>query len=67
MIVSVDADASSGTASLCTTASSSRGTYWLKGLTRPGQIFQLVVPDLPADFPPLLPRHGSGSQTISKT
>jgi len=25
----------------------------LKGLSRPEQIFQLVVPDLPADFPPL--------------
>jgi class 3 adenylate cyclase len=29
------------------------GTHWLKDLTRPEQIFQLVAPDLPADFPPL--------------
>src|SRR5262249_19156526 len=29
------------------------GTHRLKGLTHPEQIFQLVTPDLPADFPPL--------------
>jgi LuxR family maltose regulon positive regulatory protein len=29
------------------------GTYHLKDLTRLEQIFQLVSPDLPADFPPL--------------
>jgi predicted ATPase/class 3 adenylate cyclase/DNA-binding CsgD family transcriptional regulator len=29
------------------------GRHWLKGLTHPEQLFQLVVPDLPADFPPL--------------
>src|SRR5215212_6705885 len=29
------------------------GERRLKDLTRPEQIFQLVVPDLPADFPPL--------------
>ena len=29
------------------------GTYHLKDLTHPEQIFQLVTPDLPADFPPL--------------
>src|SRR4029079_6206925 len=29
------------------------GRYWLKGLTRSEQIFQLVVSDLPADFSPL--------------
>jgi predicted ATPase/class 3 adenylate cyclase len=30
-----------------------RGLHALKDLTRPEQIFQLVVPDLPSDFPPL--------------
>jgi class 3 adenylate cyclase len=29
------------------------GTQRLKDLTQPEQIFQLIVPDLPADFPPL--------------
>src|SRR5262245_31373960 len=29
------------------------GSHRLKDLTRPAPIFQLVVPDLPADFPPL--------------
>ncbi|HEX9438853.1 MAG TPA: helix-turn-helix domain-containing protein, partial [Roseiflexaceae bacterium] len=29
------------------------GMHRLKDLTRPAQIFQLVAPDLPADFPPL--------------
>jgi predicted ATPase/class 3 adenylate cyclase/Tfp pilus assembly protein PilF len=29
------------------------GTYRLKDLTHPEHIFQLVTPDLPADFPPL--------------
>src|SRR6266540_4633175 len=29
------------------------GTYHLKGLRHPEQIFQLVGPNLPADFPPL--------------
>ena len=29
------------------------GEHRLKDLTRPEQIFQLVAPDLPADFPPL--------------
>jgi len=29
------------------------GTYRLKGLPRPERIFQLIIPDLPADFPPL--------------
>jgi LuxR family maltose regulon positive regulatory protein len=29
------------------------GTHELKGLGRPEQIFQLVGPDLPSDFPPL--------------
>jgi predicted ATPase/class 3 adenylate cyclase/DNA-binding CsgD family transcriptional regulator len=29
------------------------GEYRLRDLTRPEQIFQLVAPDLPADFPPL--------------
>ena len=29
------------------------GTHRLKGLLRPERIFQLIIPDLPADFPPL--------------
>jgi class 3 adenylate cyclase len=29
------------------------GVHRLKGLPRPERIFQLIVPDLPADFPPL--------------
>jgi class 3 adenylate cyclase len=29
------------------------GTHRLKGLPRPERIFQLIIPDLPADFPPL--------------
>jgi class 3 adenylate cyclase len=29
------------------------GEYRLKGLPQPERIFQLVIPDLPADFPPL--------------
>jgi class 3 adenylate cyclase len=29
------------------------GAYRLKGLPRPERIFQLIIPDLPADFPPL--------------
>jgi class 3 adenylate cyclase len=29
------------------------GTYRLKSLPRPERIFQLLIPDLPADFPPL--------------
>lgn len=29
------------------------GPHRLKGLARPERIFQLIVPDLPADFPPL--------------
>ena len=29
------------------------GAHRLKGLPRPERIFQLVIPDLPADFPPL--------------
>jgi predicted ATPase len=35
------------------------GTHRLKDLQRPEQLFQLVLPDLPADFPPLnvLDRH----------
>jgi class 3 adenylate cyclase len=36
------------------------GAHRLKGLPRPERIFQLVIPDLPADFPPLqsLDTHG---------
>src|ERR687888_213889 len=29
------------------------GAYRLKNLPRPERIFQLIIPDLPADFPPL--------------
>jgi class 3 adenylate cyclase len=29
------------------------GAHRLKGLPRPERVFQLVIPDLPADFPPL--------------
>jgi class 3 adenylate cyclase len=29
------------------------GAHRLKGLLRPERIFQLIIPDLPADFPPL--------------
>jgi predicted ATPase/class 3 adenylate cyclase/DNA-binding XRE family transcriptional regulator len=29
------------------------GEHWLKDLTHPERIFQLVTPDLPAEFPPL--------------
>jgi class 3 adenylate cyclase len=40
------------------------GTYRLKNLPRPERIFQLIIPDLPADFPPLqsldTPRHALG-------
>jgi len=36
------------------------GAHRLKGLLRPERIFQLIIPDLPADFPPLqsLDMHG---------
>jgi class 3 adenylate cyclase len=36
------------------------GAHRLKGLPRPERIFQLIMPDLPADFPPLrsLDTHG---------
>ena len=36
------------------------GAHRLKGLPRPERIFQLIIPDLPADFPPLqsLDTHG---------
>jgi class 3 adenylate cyclase len=40
------------------------GAYRLKNLPRPERIFQLIIPDLPADFPPLqsldTPRHAPG-------
>jgi predicted ATPase/class 3 adenylate cyclase len=29
------------------------GEHWLKGLPRPEQVYQLVAPDLPSDFPTL--------------
>src|SRR5262249_20329394 len=29
------------------------GPHWLKGLPNPERIFQLIIPDLPGDFPPL--------------
>ena len=36
------------------------GVHRLKGLPRPERVFQLIIPDLPADFPPLqsLDAHG---------
>jgi class 3 adenylate cyclase len=36
------------------------GAHRLKGLPRPERVFQLIIPDLPADFPPLqsLDAHG---------
>jgi class 3 adenylate cyclase len=36
------------------------GVHRLKGLPRPERVFQLIIPDLPADFPPLqsLDTHG---------
>jgi class 3 adenylate cyclase len=36
------------------------GAHRLKGLLRPERLFQLIIPDLPADFPPLqsLDTHG---------
>ena len=30
------------------------GAHWLKSLPRPEQIYQLIAPDLPSDFPPLV-------------
>lgn len=40
------------------------GAYRLKNLPRPERILQLIIPDLPADFPPLpsldTPRHAPG-------
>jgi predicted ATPase/class 3 adenylate cyclase len=30
------------------------GAYWLKGLPRPEQIYQVTAPELPADFPRLI-------------
>src|SRR5262249_4162826 len=40
------------------------GAYRLKNLPRPERIFQLIIPDLPAGFPPLrsldTPRHAPG-------
>ncbi len=41
------------------------GAHRLKGLPRPERIFQLIIPDLPADFPPLqsLDTRGRRAQT----
>ena len=36
------------------------GAHRLKGLPRPERIFQLIIPDLPADFPPLQSLDTSG-------
>jgi LuxR family maltose regulon positive regulatory protein len=44
------------------------GEYALKDLTRPEPLFQLVSPDLPADFPPLRgddPRAGTGAPSLN--
>jgi len=42
------------------------GAHRLKGLPRPERIFQLIIPDLPADFPPLqsLDTHGRVLTTV---
>jgi predicted ATPase/class 3 adenylate cyclase len=29
------------------------GNYWLKDIAGPNELFQLVIPEIPADFPPL--------------
>jgi len=50
------------------------GAHRLKGLPRPERIFQLIIPDLPADFPPLqsldargLPRQGVAPRRVLTT
>jgi class 3 adenylate cyclase len=50
------------------------GPHRLKGLPHPERIFQLVIPDLPADFPPLqsldsrgFPRPGLGPRRVLTT
>ncbi|PYM14782.1 MAG: hypothetical protein DMD81_16910 [Candidatus Rokuibacteriota bacterium] len=50
------------------------GPHRLKGLPHPERIFQLVIPDLPADFPPLqsldargLPRPGVAPRRVLTT
>ena len=50
------------------------GPHRLKGLPRPERIFQLIIPDLPADFPPLqsldargLPRSGAAPRRVITT
>src|SRR5437667_5425050 len=50
------------------------GAHRLKGLPRPERIFQLIIPDLPADFPPLqsldargLPRPGVAPRRVLTT
>src|SRR5215470_19332240 len=50
------------------------GPHRLKGLPHPERIFQLVIPDLPADFPPLqsldargLPRQGVAPRRVLTT
>ena len=45
------------------------GEHYLKGLSRPEQIFQVLVQDLPQDFPPLVtltqPKHNLPAQLTS--
>jgi class 3 adenylate cyclase len=45
------------------------GAHRLKGLLRPERIFQLIIPDLPADFPPLrsLDTHGRAPGRVLTT
>jgi class 3 adenylate cyclase len=45
------------------------GAHRLKGLPRPERIFQLIIPDLPADFPPLrsLDTHGRAPGRVLTT
>ena len=43
------------------------GAHRLEGLPRPERVFQLVIPDLPADFPPLqsLDAHGRARPSLA--
>ena len=43
------------------------GSHRLKGLVWPEEIFQLVIEDLPADFPPLHTLEGAGPATETAT
>jgi class 3 adenylate cyclase len=43
------------------------GTHRLKGLPHPERIFQLIIPDLPADFPPLRSMDTRGGARLGLT